>query len=86
MDEADLIIMFDFNQPNRLGEAENIVRAALAKKVIIDHHLNPESFADLIISDSTKCSTAELVYEIIFEINGEDFLSKSYAEALYVGI
>jgi phosphoesterase RecJ-like protein len=83
---ADLIIMLDFNQSGRLGEAEEYVVASKAKKVFIDHHLNPENFVDLIISDPTKCSTSELVHEIICEINGAKFMNRSYAEALYVGI
>jgi len=83
---ADLIIMLDFNQSGRLGEAEDYVVASKTKKVVIDHHLNPENFADLIISDPTKCSTSELVHEVICEINGAKFMNRSYAEALYVGI
>jgi phosphoesterase RecJ-like protein len=86
IDEADLIIMVDFNQANRLGEAEDLVIASRAKKVIIDHHLNPESFADLIISDPAMCSTSELVHELICLVNGANFMNRSYAEALYVGI
>jgi bifunctional oligoribonuclease and PAP phosphatase NrnA len=86
IDEADLIIMVDFNQANRLGEAEESVISSRAKKVIIDHHLNPENFADLIISDPTMCSTSELVHELICLVNGANFMNKSYAEALYVGI
>jgi phosphoesterase RecJ-like protein len=83
---ADLIVMLDFNQANRLGEAEECVIESKAKKVVIDHHLDPEDFADLIISDPSKCSTSELVHEIICEINGVKFMNRSYAEALYVGI
>lgn len=84
--EADLIVLLDFNQSNRLGEAEDLVIASSARKLIIDHHLDPANFADLIISDPLKCSTSELVYELICNINGAPFLTKSYAEALYVGI
>jgi Exopolyphosphatase-related proteins len=86
IERADLIVMLDFNQANRLGEAEDSVIASKAKKLIIDHHLDPEDFADLIISDPSKCSTSELVHELICEINGAIFMNKPYAEALYVGI
>jgi bifunctional oligoribonuclease and PAP phosphatase NrnA len=86
IDNADLIIMLDFNQPNRLGEAEGIVMASKAKKVVIDHHLDALNFADMIISDPGKCSTSELVHELICNINGKTFMNRSYAEALYVGI
>lgn len=84
--KADLIIMLDFNQSGRLGEAEDFVMASKAKKVIIDHHLDPENFADLTISDPSKCSTSELIHEIICAVNGSKFINKVYAEALYVGI
>ena len=84
--EADLIVMLDFNHPGRLGEAEELVKSSKAKKIIIDHHLDPSDFADLIISMPTKCSTSELVHELISEISQVPFISRPYAEALYVGI
>jgi phosphoesterase RecJ-like protein len=86
IEKADLILMVDFNQPGRLGEAEDYVIVSKAKKIIIDHHLDPVNFADIIISDPEKCSTSELVHEIICGINDGPFMNKSYAEALYTGI
>ena len=86
IEKADLIVMLDFNQANRMGEAEDYVTASKAKKIVIDHHLDPQNLADLIISDPSKCSTSELVHELICEINGAKFMNRSYAEALYVGI
>jgi len=86
INEADLILLLDFNQPSRLGEAEDVVIASKARKVIIDHHLNPQKFAELIISDPSLCSTSELVYELVCEIEQSQFMSQPYAEALYVGI
>jgi phosphoesterase RecJ-like protein len=84
--EADLIVMVDFNQPSRLGDAEQYVVESKALKLVIDHHLDPSDFADIIISDPSKCSTSELIHELISEISKTDFLSLPYAEALYVGI
>jgi phosphoesterase RecJ-like protein len=83
---ADLIIMLDFNQSGRLGEAEELIMASPAFKIIIDHHLDSKPFADLIIADITKCSTSELLHNIITELNKGVFLKKGYAEAVYVGI
>jgi phosphoesterase RecJ-like protein len=84
--KADLIIMLDFNQSNRLGEAEDSVLASGAKKIVIDHHLNYKPFADLLISDTTKCSTSELLYLLISELNHGFFRNRPYAESIYVGI
>jgi phosphoesterase RecJ-like protein len=86
IEKAEIIIFIDFNQPDRLGEAESYVSASAAKKVIIDHHLNPSDFADLIISDPSKCSTAELMHELITEMNGKPFSDLFYSEDIYVGI
>jgi len=86
IEEADLIVMLDFNQSNRLGEAEDLVIASHARKVVIDHHLDPGNFADLIITEPSKCSTSELVHELVCEMNKVQFINKPYAEALYVGI
>lgn len=83
---ADLIVMVDFNQPNRMGEAEVLVKSSGAKKILIDHHLDPADFTDLVISESSFCSTSELVHELICGMNGKTFMNKPYAEALYTGI
>lgn len=86
IEEADLIILLDFNQADRLGEAEKPVMNSDSRKVIIDHHLAPHDFADFLISDPSVCSTSELIHSIISELNGGPFLSKPYCEAIYVGI
>ncbi|MCU0455979.1 MAG: bifunctional oligoribonuclease/PAP phosphatase NrnA [Bacteroidales bacterium] len=83
---SDLIIMLDFNQTNRLGEAEKYVMESKARKVVIDHHLNPDHFADLLISDPSVCSTSELLYVLIRKMNNGPFNSRPFAEALYIGI
>lgn len=83
---ADLIVMLDFNQQNRLGEAEKYVTGATAVKVIIDHHLGPHNIDALLISDTSRCSSSELVHELITFMNGKPFENKSYSEVIYTGI
>jgi len=84
---ADLIVFLDFNHSNRLGEAEDSVLASRANKLLIDHHLDPEDFADISISDTTSCSTSELVCQLVTSLNGGlPFRNRPYSEALYVGI
>jgi phosphoesterase RecJ-like protein len=86
IEEASLIVLLDFSQQNRLGEVEQYVVRSASKKVIIDHHLEPQDFADLIISDTSKCSTTELIYEVIKDIEGKPFKHIKFSEAIYVGI
>jgi phosphoesterase RecJ-like protein len=83
---ADLIVMVDFNQMNRLGEAEEEVNKSSARKIVIDHHLDPVGNYDLIISDPARCATAELVYGLITELNGRPFGGRAFSECIYVGI
>jgi len=86
IDDANLIILVDFNQPGRLGEAEKYVVGAKAFKVIIDHHLEPHKFVNLVISDPSRCSTSEMVHEMVTIMNGEPFNDRFYSEDIYVGI
>jgi bifunctional oligoribonuclease and PAP phosphatase NrnA len=84
--EAGLIVLLDFNKASRLGEAEEHVMNASCPKVIIDHHLDPSVPGSLIISEPAFCSTAELVWELIREIDGKPFTGGPFAEAVYAGI
>jgi len=84
--DSDLIIMLDFNHPGRLGEAEEHVTSSNAPRVIIDHHLEPHPFASLTITDPSRCSTSELVYELVLAMEGSPFADRAFAEAVYVGI
>ena len=86
IDEANLIIFLDFNNPNRLGEAEKIIRRSGAKKIIIDHHVDPQDFADFIISEPRMCATAELIHYLVEALEGKPFCGTPYDEGIYTGI
>jgi len=86
IDEADVIFCLDFNSLSRINELGEMVKKSPAKKVLIDHHLEPESFADFEQWDVTAASTAELVYRTIVELNDKDLIDASIAECLYAGI
>src|SRR5690606_41076911 len=45
--EADLIFCMDFNGLARTHDMEAILRDAPGKKVMIDHHMEPEGFDDV---------------------------------------
>lgn len=45
--EADVICCLDFNALSRIDEVAKPVAAAPGRKVLIDHHLNPEDFVGL---------------------------------------
>ncbi|MEE2931509.1 MAG: bifunctional oligoribonuclease/PAP phosphatase NrnA [Bacteroidota bacterium] len=85
--DAELIIMLDFNEIHRLENFANSINKSTAKKILIDHHEDPDiNIADIIISDSNSCSTAQLLYEVIENMHMEDLITQNIAECLYTGI
>lgn len=84
---ADLIFCMDFNSLSRIYDLGETVRESKAKKVLIDHHLEPEGFEDYRLWTTTACATAQLVYEFIVNVmNEREFLNKDIASCLYTGI
>ncbi len=86
IDQADAIFCLDFSSLNRINELGEMVRRSSAKKVLIDHHLDPEKFADYEQWDDTAASTAELVYELIVELGDKELVDCNIADCLYAGI
>lgn len=44
--EADVICCLDFNALKRIDEMSDIVAVSPGRKIMIDHHLYPEDFAE----------------------------------------
>lgn len=84
--ESDLIFCLDFSSLKRINELGELVAKSSAKKVLIDHHLEPEDFADFVQWDDTAASTAELVYRLIHELEDENHVDEDIANCLYAGL
>ncbi len=63
--QADLIICCDFNTPSRQDALAPVIQNAYCRKVLIDHHQEPDSFTDLTFSFPDMSSTCEVVFRII---------------------
>lgn len=64
--QADLIVVLDCNGPARTEGLQPALEASRAPKVLIDHHLNPQSaFFDLVFSTPEISSASELLYWIL---------------------
>lgn len=83
---ADLIFCLDFNRLSRINEFGEIVRLSNAKKVLIDHHLEPENFEDFTYWDNHTSSSSELVFHFIKNYFGIHYITKDIANALYTGM
>lgn len=86
VNQAELIIMVDFNHRSRLDKLAEVVLAAKCPKIMIDHHPYPEQLADNLYSRVSASSTAEMVFEFLTNLNDHNDLSKPVAECLFVGI
>lgn len=87
IEEAQLIFLLDLNDPSRTGAMEEIIRKSKAKKIVIDHHLNPMiDDACLIVSHPQMCSTCEIVFRIISQLGKLDSLGPDFAVPIYCGM
>ncbi len=86
IDEASAIFCLDFSAIDRIKELAPMVRQARAKKVLIDHHLEPESFADLALWSPAAAATAELIFQLITELGDQDLIDVPIAECIYAGL
>lgn len=86
LEESDLIICMDFNQLSRLGEMRPLIENYPGKKILVDHHPYPGNFTDLIISDITYSSTAELIFSVLQSTSLAQFIDRDAATSFFTGI
>ena len=86
IEKADIIFCLDFNSLDRIDRMGEIIAPLKCTKVLIDHHLYPDPFADFILSDITASSTSELVHDFISMLDDLDKLNVDIAECLFTGI
>lgn len=84
--KAEIIFCLDFSSLQRINELGEKVKEASGKKVLIDHHLEPEKFADFEKWDVSSASTAELIYELIDELGDKNEIDANIANCLYAGL
>lgn len=83
---ADLLIHLDYNAPARSGPVRQAIEAFAGPQMVIDHHQQPEYFADALFSDPRMSSTCEMVYHLAMALRWEAYFDRPTAEALYCGL
>ena len=86
MADADLIFCLDYNDPKRVDLVGPGLLASKARKVMIDHHLGPDSFPDLTISHPEVSSTSALVFMVADRLGLDDKIDTEAAVAIYTGM
>jgi len=86
IDNCDVLFCLDFNGLDRVDKLGENITFSKAKKVLIDHHLDPEPFSDLEFCDITASSTCELVYLVIEALGDKSKIDPILGECLFTGL
>ncbi len=84
--KSDMIFCLDFNSLDRIDKLGEAVHFKKCVKVLIDHHLEPENFADYVFSDTSASSTCEMVYEFISDLGDKNLINANIISCLYTGM
>jgi len=84
---SDILICLDFNDSSSVGESlgKKLIEFE-GPKILIDHHPDPKDFCDIILSNTSYSSTAEMVFDFVSDTGLIKYLDKNAAECLYTGI
>ena len=83
---ADLIFTLDFNALHRTGDMQEVLSNASAKFIMIDHHQQPDDYAEVTYSDTSICSTCQMVYHFIDALEDINTIDTDIANCIYTGI
>ena len=85
--KAEWLFCLDFNTLPRAKHMAPMLQQMQCVKILIDHHQQPEETAFAYgISDTSKSSTSEMIYDLIADSGHADKITLSIAECLYAGI
>lgn len=84
---ADWLFCLDFNTMSRTKRMEPALMEAKGMRILIDHHREPQVDAfSYGISDTSKSSTAEMVFDFVMAAGLEDLINIQAAECIYTGV
>jgi len=83
---ADLVFCLDFNTPSRTADMATALCSSPARKILIDHHPDPNVDTVLTVSHPEASSTCELVFRIAWQMGYFQQLGKHFAVPVYCGM
>ncbi len=86
IEQADYIFCLDFNDLKRINDMGDLVGASEAKKIMIDHHQEPQGFDDFRLWTTETSSTCELIEDFITMWEDTSAIDADIASCLYAGI
>jgi bifunctional oligoribonuclease and PAP phosphatase NrnA len=87
INRAEWIFCLDFNALNRTKRLATALANAPGERILIDHHREPQTEVFAYgISDITKSSTCEMVYDFIVTSGHAERLNHEMMQCLYAGV
>lgn len=87
LQQAEWLFCLDFNIFHRTKTLTNRLKEMDCVKILIDHHQEPDTPSfDYGVSDTSKSSTCEMVYDFIIGSGNGDLIDEAISECLYAGI
>lgn len=87
LDRADWLFCLDFNIFHRTKNMTEKLKSLTCTKILIDHHQEPDTASfDYGISDTSKSSTCEMIYDFITEAGYGDKINEEISECIYAGV
>ena len=87
IDEASIIFLLDFNALHRVGsDMQKTLEDFDGTFIMIDHHQQPDDIAKYLFSDTSICSTCQMVYHFLEKLDEVEAVNADIATSLYTGI
>ena len=86
IEAADYIFCLDYNNLSRVHALTPVLEAATQDLILIDHHLQPSEVFAFGISDSSKSSTCEMVYDFIDAAGDAHLVNEQIGTCIYTGM
>jgi phosphoesterase RecJ-like protein len=87
LNAAEWLFCLDFNHFSRTKTMADVLKNLPCTKILIDHHQQPDEAAfDYGISDISKSSTCEMIYDFIILSGHAEKINEVISECIYAGV
>ncbi len=86
IEKADILFCLDYNALHRTEILAKALEQAKGTKILIDHHIQPENFAQYTLSNTKASSTCEMIFDFIQLLDKTLLINPDCATCLYTGI
>lgn len=84
--DIELLFCVDFSSVSRLDGWVYLLKQSNVFKVVVDHHIEPEDFADLLLWDPKAAASAEVLFQVFEALEQKDKITLPIATCLYAGL